>query len=427
MSCDPQASPSQGAALVSTHRDRPLRDVRVLAIEQFGAGPWGTLQLADLGAEVIKIEDPRAGGDVGRYVPPFTDGDSSLFFETFNRGKRSIALDLRAPRGRRAFEDLARESDAVFSNLRGDQPEKLKIRYGDLALVNKRIVCISLSGFGMTGPRASSGAYDVTVQALAGWMTLTGGPQEPPTKSGPSLVDYSAGYVAALATVAAVWQARRDGLGRDVDLSLFETALGLLTYMATWSASRDWVPRRLEHSAHQSIVPFQAFRASDGWIVVACAKDSLWRRLCDALGEPMLAEDKRFVTFEARHEHRVALTDALGRSFAARPVAEWVTELTRHGVPVAAVNNLEQALSDEQVAARGGLFAYDHPTLGHVRQPASALGRDLTGDALTRAPFLDEDAPDLLSRVCGYDPALIEGVRAETRARAGRPSSQARG
>ena len=168
---------------------RPLADLRVIALEQFGAGPWATMQLADLGAEVIKIEDPRSGGDVARYVPPFQAGEDSLFFETFNRGKRSISLDLRVPAGRAAFEDLVRHSDVVYSNLRGDQPERLGLTHAALAHLNPRIVCCSLSGFGSTGPRADEGGYDYVMQGLAGWMSVTGEPDAPPTKTGLSLVD----------------------------------------------------------------------------------------------------------------------------------------------------------------------------------------------------------------------------------------------
>src|SRR6266540_2183270 len=258
----------------------PLGDIRILSLEQFGAGPWGTMQLADLGADVIRIEDPSTRGEVGRSVPPFEQDGSSLFFESFNRNKRSLALDLRYPEGRSVLEDLVRGSDALFSNLRGDQPAKLRLRYDDLKHVNPRIVCVSLSGFGMTGPRASEGAYDATVQGLAGWMSITGGPDEPPMKSGLSLVDFSAGYVATIAVLAGIWRARREGVGCDADLSLFETALGLLNYMATWSASRGWQARRMPASAHQTLVPFQAFEAADGWLVVACPKETLWRGLC---------------------------------------------------------------------------------------------------------------------------------------------------
>ncbi len=233
----------------------PLADVRILAVEQFGAGPWGTLQLADLGAEVIKIEDPAAGGDVGRYVPPFQEGEHSLFFETFNRNKKSLSLDLRHADARGVLEDLVRVSDVVYSNLRGDQPKRLRLTYDDLKTVNPRIVCCSLSGFGMTGPRASEGGYDYMMQGLAGWMSLTGDPDGPPTKSGLSLVDLSGGYASAIAVLAGLWRARRDGVGCDCDVSLFETALHELMYVGTWAASRGYTPPRRRNSAHPSIVP----------------------------------------------------------------------------------------------------------------------------------------------------------------------------
>src|SRR5687768_15452086 len=190
---------------------RPLDDVRIIAVEQYGAGPFGTLQLADLGADIIKVEDPRTGGDVGRSVPPFAEGEDSLFFEAFNRGKRSISLDLTNDRGRAVFEDLVRGADAVFSNLRGDATERLRLRYADLAPVNPRIVCCALTAFALDGPRASEPGYDYLIQGLAGWMSLTGEPDAPPTKTGPSVVDFAAGLNAALALVAAVHAARRDG------------------------------------------------------------------------------------------------------------------------------------------------------------------------------------------------------------------------
>ncbi|MGH7659836.1 MAG: CaiB/BaiF CoA transferase family protein, partial [Vulcanimicrobiaceae bacterium] len=206
---------------------KPLQDVRILAVEQYGAGPWGTLHLADLGADVIKIEDPRTAGDISRYIPPHQSGTDSLFFETFNRNKRTIDLDLLTDAGRSVFLDLVRVSDAVFSNLRGDIPERLRIRYDDLKDVNPRIVCCSLSGFGMTGPRRADPAYDYIVQGIAGWMSVTGEPQGPPAKSGLSVVDFSGGYVAALALVIGVHAARRDGKGIDCDTSLFDVALAM--------------------------------------------------------------------------------------------------------------------------------------------------------------------------------------------------------
>ena len=388
-----------------------LADIRVLAIEQFGAGPWGSLQLADLGAEVIKIEDPRAGGDVGRYVPPYQEGEDSLFFETFNRNKKSISLDLRHPDARSVFEDLVRASDAVFSNLRGDQPARLQLRYDDLKHVNPKIVCCSLSGFGTTGPRAREGGYDYVMQGLAGWMSLTGEPDAPPTKSGLSLVDLSGGYVACIAMLAALWRARRDGVGCDCDISLFETALHELMYVGTWVASRSYQPSRQPNSAHPSIVPFQNFETADGWIVVACPKQKFWERLCEAIERPDLLTDPRFSSFAERDRHRDALIPILGATFATRRSAEWLDVLADAGVPSSPINEVALALEDPQVSARNGIVEIPHPRLGPVKQIASPLR---LGDAppLRRAPFRGEHTKAVLMEMCGYAPARVDELAA---------------
>jgi crotonobetainyl-CoA:carnitine CoA-transferase CaiB-like acyl-CoA transferase len=392
----------------------PLADVKVLAVEQFGAGPWATLQLADLGADVVKVEDPAAGGDVGRYVPPFQEGEDSLFFETFNRNKRSIALDLRHERGREVLLDLAAGVDVVFSNLRGDQPRRLGLMYDQLADVNPRIVCCSLSGFGMTGPRAKQGGYDYIMQGLAGWMSLTGEPDGPPAKSGLSLVDLSGGYVAAIAILAGLWRARRDGIGCDCDISLFETALAELMYVGTWAATKGYEPPRRANSAHPSIVPFQNFRTADGWVVVACAKQSLWVALCGALGRPELAEDPRFADFAARDEHRDALLDILAAAFAERPTDDWLELLREAGVPSGRVNDVAAALEDEQAAARDAVVTVAHPRLGPVREIASPL-RLGDGDderPLRPGPARGEHTDAVLRELCAYDDDRLGALRA---------------
>src|SRR3954469_15947487 len=276
---------------------RPLEDVRIISLEQYGAGPFGSVQLADLGADVVKLEQPAGGGDIGRYVVPMQHDEDSVFFEVFNRNKRSLSLDSGTPAGRAVFEDLVRVSDVVYSNLRGDVPAKLRIRYDDLKHLNPAIVCTSLSGFGMTGPRSAEPGYDYVLQGMAGWMDITGEPNGPPTKSGLSLVDYSGGLVAAISILAGVHAARRDGAGMDCDVSLFDTAISMLTYPAIWNLNGEFEPKRTHHSAHPSLVPFQAFQASDGWIVVACPKEKFWQRLTVAVGRPELAADERFATF----------------------------------------------------------------------------------------------------------------------------------
>jgi crotonobetainyl-CoA:carnitine CoA-transferase CaiB-like acyl-CoA transferase len=386
----------------------PLADIRVISVEQFGAGPWATLQFADLGAEVIKIEDPTTGGDVGRYVPPYQDGSDSLFFETFNRNKKSLSLDLRSDEGREVFHDLVRRADVVCSNLRGDLPDRLGLTYKHLGEINPRIVCCSLSGFGMTGPRASQGAYDYLLQGLAGWMMLTGGPDSPPTKSGLSLVDLSGGYVAALAAIAAVHAARRDGVGCDCDISLFDTALAELMYVGTWVATHGYTPPRWENSAHPSLVPFQNFKTSDGWIVVACAKEKFWRRLCRAFGRPGLASDPRFATFADRHRNREQLLPLLEEVFATRTTEEWVAVLTEAEVPVAPVNDVAAALEDPQAVARESVVEIEHPKLGVVRQIASPLRIGDKPRPLRRAPLFGEHTRSVLEALCEYDAERID-------------------
>lgn len=386
----------------------PLADLRVISVEQFGAGPWSTMQLADLGAEVIKIEDPSTGGDVGRYVPPFQTGSDSLFFESFNRNKKSICIDLRSDEGVAVLHDLVRDADIVYSNLRGDLPQRLGLTYDSLEHVNPKIVCCSLSGFGMTGPRAGQGAYDYLIQGMAGWMSLTGEPEAPPTKSGLSLVDVSSGYVAAIACLAGVHRARREGVGCDCDISLWETALAELMYVGTWVASRDFKPQRWANSAHPSLVPFQNFRTADGWVVVASAKEKFWRRLCRAIGRPGLASDPRFVTFAHRHENREALLQVLDEVFAKDTTEYWVKLLVEADVPAAPVNDVAAALSDVQSVARGDVVEVEHPTLGAVKQVATPLRVGEEIPPPRRAPRLGEHTVSVLGEICDYSPERIE-------------------
>lgn len=391
---------------------RPLEGVRVVSLEQYGAGPFATLHLADLGAQVIKVEDPHTGGDIGRHVPPYQMGTNSLFFETFNRNKQSMALDMGQESGRGVFLDLVACSDAVFSNLRGDVPEKLGIRFDDLCNVNPRIVCCSLSGFGMTGPRRQEPGYDYVVQALAGWMSVTGDPDGPPTKSGLSLVDFSGGLVAAGAILAGVLAARRDGRGMDCDLSLFDTAIGMLTYVATWQMTEAFEPVRTRNSAHPSIVPFQAFEASDGFIVIGCAKEKFFRRLCEALDLPHLSEDPRFGDFASRRDNAAELLTVLQDRIATKPVGEWVSIFAAAGVPYGPVQTVGQALADEQTAARGLVVATHSPDLGFVRSVASPMRVGAQSQDHRPAPRLGEDGAQLMAGLLGYDEAKIKALAA---------------
>ncbi|MEV0973533.1 CaiB/BaiF CoA transferase family protein [Microtetraspora glauca] len=389
---------------------RPLEDVRIIAVEQYGAGPFGSVHLADLGAEIIKIEDPRVGGDVGRYVPPYTEGEDSLFFEAFNRGKRSLSLDLGTEEGRAVFEDLVRVSDAVYSNLRGDVPAKMRITYDDLKHLNPAIVCCSLTGFGMSGPRRREPGYDYILQGLAGWMDITGEPEGPPTKSGLSMVDYSGGFVAAISLLAGLHAARRDGVGMDCDVSLYDTAIGLLTYPAAWHLNEGFVPVRTRHSAHPSLVPFQAFEARDGWLVVGCAKEKFWQRLTEVIGHPEWAADPRFATFADRRNNQDVLLPLLEEIFRRRTVAEWLPPLYAASIPCGPINDVAAALTEEHTLARDLVVETEHPVWGTVRQVASPVRVGDERPAYRRAPRRNEDFGHVTRGLLGYDDEKVAAL-----------------
>jgi crotonobetainyl-CoA:carnitine CoA-transferase CaiB-like acyl-CoA transferase len=389
----------------------PLADLRIVAAEQFGAGPFGTLLLADLGAEVIKIEDPAAGGDVGRSVPPRAAAGSSLYFEAFNRGKRSIALDLTNGAGREVFCRLVSTADAVYNNLRGDLPERLGLTYAALAACNPAVVCVSLSAYGRDGDRRTEPGYDALMQAEAGWASLTGEPGAPPARSGLPMVDYAAGLVAACGLLAGVHEARRTGRGRDIDTSLFDTALAMLSYQATWWLSAGIPTRRLPHSAHPSIVPFQFFATADGYIAIACAKEKFFIALAEALDMPELMRDARFATFAARHEHRESLTALLSARVRQRTTDECLDRL-RGKVPCAPVRDLEDALDVERLQERGMLAAYEHPELGGVRSVGLPLKVSNFAPRYRAGPALGAATVDVLADI-GFDEQEVARLASE--------------
>lgn len=388
----------------------PLEGVRVLAISQYGAGPWTTLHLADLGAEIIKIEDPSTGGDVARYVPPYAGEQDSIYFQSFNRNKKSMTLNLRSEAGKQLFHDLVRESDAVFNNLRGDVPAKLGIDYAALQKVNPKIVCCSLSAFGRDNFRSTEPGYDYIMQAYAGWMSITGEPDGPPAKSGLSLVDLSAGVMAAFGMVSAIMKARETGEGCDVDVSLFDAAFSLLCYVGSWHLSRGYEPERTGHSAHPSQVPAQIFQTANGWLAIMCAKEVFWQNLCDAAGHPELVEDPRFRSFADRLEHRTELTRILDGLFLTRTTEAWLSVL-RGRIPCGPVNTIPQALEDPLVTDNELIVEFDHPEFGVVRQLATAVRISGAKKTHHRAPSLGEHTDDILQSVLGLTDDQVAGLR----------------
>jgi len=389
----------------------PLEGLRILSVSQFGAGPFGTQMLADLGADVVKIEDPGVGGDSARYVPPFQGEGDSPYFQSFNRGTRSLALNLRHPDGQSVFRDLVRVSDAVFNNARGDLPEKLGLTYEQLRDVNPRVVCCSLTGYGRTGPRAAEPAFDYLVQGYAGYMSVTGEPDGPPGKCGVSVIDFAGGYAAMVGLMVGLFDAQHTGVGRDVDISLLDTAVSMLSYFAIWTLNRDWTAERTRDSAHQTLVPAQNFPTRDGWIVIFCNKEKFWRDLVETLGAPALAEDPRFGSFADRFRHREALLPLLRERFATRTTTDWLDRL-RGRVPCAPVNDVRQALADPQVLARDMIVEVEHPQFGTLREVRSPVRTKGEIRDPRRAPRLGEHTDDVLREVLGYGEGTIARLRA---------------
>ncbi len=388
----------------------PLAGLRVLAVEQYGAGPWGSAYLADLGAEVIKIENPLEGGDVGRQVGPhfFGPGDSH-FFQVFNRNKKSLTLNLKTPDGQQVLRDLARASDAVLNNLRGDLPGKLSVTYENLKAVNPRIVCAHLSAYGRDGPRASWPGYDYLMQAEAGHMSLTGEPDGPPGKYGLSIVDLMTGLTAAFALLAGVTGARASGVGRDMDVSLFDTALHNLNYLGTWYLNAGVVQGREARSAHPSLTPSQLYRTRDGWIMIMCNKERFWGVLARALGHAEWENDARFATFAARLANRAEVTRMLDEALMADTTANWLAKFAGT-VPAAPVNDIAQALDNPYVRDQGLIGDYTYPDGNSARMVAAPVrvpGEELPHRA---APALGADTESLL-RSIGYDDARIKSLR----------------
>lgn len=387
----------------------PLAGVRIVAVEQFGAGPFGTLQLADLGADIIRLEDPSTGGDVSRYVTPGQRGTDSLYFDSFNRGKRSMLLDLKSPAGQDVLHQLCRDAHAVYANLRGDVLKSLGLDFEVLGRINPAIVCVSLSAYGRDGERSTEPGYDPLIQAEAGWAALTGEPGGPPVKSGLSLADYAGGIMAAFALMAAVFDAQRTGRGRDVDVSLYDTALALHSYRATWYLTAGVPGDRTADSSHPSIVPFQFFPTADGHVAIACAKEKFFRALVLRMGVSELAADARFSSFDERRRNRAELLKTLRERFRQQPTEHWV-DLLRGHVPVAPIRSMEAALDREELEQRAMLATYQHSALGEVTTVGLPIKMGGFTPTYRPGPALDGDRDAILAEA-GYAPGEIEALR----------------
>ena len=384
----------------------PLTGLRIITVEQYGAGPFGTQHLADLGAEVIKVEDPALGGDVSRSIGPYyiEDDDSSaasLFFQGINRNKRSIALDLASDGGREVFHDLVRSADAVAGNNRGDVQEKLGLTYAQLGKIKPSIVCAHLTGYGRDGERAKWPGYDYLMQAETGYFSVTGEPGGPPARMGLSIVDFMAGSYMALGIVSSVLQARETGQGRDLDVTLFDTALYNLNYLASWYLGSGHNQGRELRSAHPTLTPCQLYTTQDGWIYLMCNKEKFWGVLCNKIGRAEWADDDRFKQFADRLKNRDLLTEMLDGALSEKTTEAWMTDFAG-AVPAAPLNDVAQALENPFVTERARIQDLTKP--GGQAFQLLAPPIQLPGETYGArpGPELGGDTDDLLDEL-GYD------------------------
>ena len=386
----------------------PLEGVRILTVEQYGAGPFGTMWLADQGAEVIKIEPPE-GGDFARALGPYWfDNGESQWFHAYNRNKKSLTLDLESDEGRAVLLDLVKSADALTSNLRGDVPEKLGLTYEHLKAANPKIVCAHLSAYGRDGPRASWPGFDYLMQAETGYFSLTGDPDHEPTRFGLSVVDQMTGLGLAYAALCGIIRARSSGEGGDLDVSLFDVALSNLGYPAMWYLNTGHVQKRLKRSAHPSLTPCQLYKTADGWIYLMCNKEKFWPKLAETVGRPEWATDARFKTFKERLENRAIIEALLDEALSAKSTAEWLADFAGT-VPAAPILDVGQALENPFVTDEGRLQEIEldgHGTYRYLRPPV----RTETPAPAHPAPKLGEHTDDVLQGL-GYDESKLEALR----------------
>lgn len=372
-----------------------LDNIVVLDLTRILTGPFCTMMLADFGADVIKVEPPQ-GDDTRRWGPPFIEGESAYYLSV-NRNKRSIALDFRQTQDREHFLAMVAQADVVVENYRPGTMAKWGFDYAHLQGINPRIIMASISGFGATGPGRERPGYDVVAQAMSGLMSVTGDGSGP-MKAGFSIGDIGAGMWAAFGIMTALWSRERTGLGQWLDTSLYETLISWQTYVAGNYFATGEVPGPLG-TAHPNIAPYQALRAQNGYLVVACGNDGLWEKMIQACHIPFGSEEK-FRTNPERVRHREELIRRLEEEvFQHRSVAEWLTILERAGVPAAPIQTVEDVFNDPQVLARNMLVSLNHPTAGTIRQVGVPLKMSHTpGSVRTPPPLLDQHRDEILAQ-----------------------------
>lgn len=386
-----------------------LENIRIVDLSRVLAGPFCTMVLGDLGAEIIKVEEPTRGDDTRQWGPPFVSGQSTYYLSV-NRNKRSVAIDLRHPQGRQVLLDLVACSDVLIENFRVGTMERLGLDYEELRAVNPRLIYCSVTGFGREGPYKDLPGYDPVVQALGGLMSITGPPDGMPYKVGVGLVDVLAGLFCSTAITAALRWRDAHGHGQRIDISLLDVQLASLVYVASSYLVSGEPPRRYGND-HPNIAPFGTLPTSDGYVMLAIGNDTQWRRFCEIVGHAELASDPDFETNEQRVRNRERLTEALSEISRRRPSQEWFDLLMPTGVPVAPIESLDRVFSSPHVRKGGLVETVQHPTIGEFSAVGSPL--KLSGSpAATRypPPILGEHTQVVLAEILGYSPERIHSL-----------------
>jgi len=374
----------------------PLAGVRVLDLTRVLAGPYCTMFLGDLGAEVVKIEQPGVGDDTRGWGPPFAGGESAYFL-CVNRNKKSLTVDLKAPEGIALIRQLAERADVLIENFRPSAMDRLGLGEKDLRATNPKLVYASLSGFGADGPMADIPGYDLIVQAWGGLMSITGTPESGPLKVGVAIIDLVAGLMLGKAIVAALYAREKIGVGQKIDTSLLEAEVAALINAGSNYLIGGKVPGRWGN-AHPTIVPYQSFQTANSFLVLGAASESIWKRLCPALGKADLADDPRFEKNANRVENRKALIDILSTVFMSRGTEDWVNVLTEADVPCAPVQTIDQVFAAPQVLHRNMLVEVDHPTAGTVKLAGIPVKFSATPPSVRLPPpLLGEHNDDVLA------------------------------
>jgi CoA:oxalate CoA-transferase len=383
-----------------------LDGVRVLDLSTVLAGPMASMLLADMGAEVIKIERPPEGDEM-RHMPPYFHRGESAYFISVNRNKQSVVIDLKTAEGKEVFLDLVRKSDIVFNNARVGVMDRLGFDYASLSAINPRIICCSLSGFGRDSPYKDRPGYDLNIQAMSGVISMNGEPGRPPARLGISMGDLSGAMYSAFAMVNALYFREKTGRGQDIDMALLDSIASLLTYQSQYYWIAGVIPQQIG-SGHITSVPYQAFETRDGWVVIDAHSQKHWRILCETIGMPQHVEDPKYVTLDARRRNKTELVGWLGDILKTRSTDEWMAILAPAGIPASPINTVDRALADPSLAARKMIVEFEHTLGGTLKSLGNPVHMsEMKEQPYLSPPLLGEHTEQVLRDVAGYDEERI--------------------